>query len=86
MTLLKSAEKSTPQLRTPRIGPLRTVDDVRCELAKVYRAVRTGRLPMDVAKGLCYLLVSLGTLVKDGALEARITALEEQLHAEETNQ
>jgi len=61
------------------------MEDVRVELAKVYRAVRTGRLAMDEAKGLCYLLVSLGSVVKDGALEQRIAALEEELYAESTH-
>jgi hypothetical protein len=70
----------------PRVGRLETIEDVRAELSKVYRAARTGRIEMNDAKGLCYLLVSLGALVKDGALEARIAALEQQLHAEGTNQ
>jgi hypothetical protein len=41
---------------------------------------------MDQAKGLTYMLQVLANIVRDGALEARVAAVEEQLHAEGTDQ
>ncbi|MCC7042059.1 MAG: hypothetical protein IT516_17270 [Burkholderiales bacterium] len=70
----------------PRVGPLRTLADVQTELARVYRAARTGKLPLDEAKGLGYLLQLLAGISKDATLEARVAALEEHLNAAAPNQ
>jgi hypothetical protein len=58
---------------------LKRLDDVRVELAKVYREARTGTLLLADAKGLAYLLSVMSALVKDTALEERILSLEGQL-------
>ena len=59
-----------------RVTRLKTLDDVRLELSKVYREARTNKLPLDTAKGLGYLLTLVSALLKDTQLEQRISALE----------
>jgi hypothetical protein len=72
-----SGLSTKPPSGTPqRVTRLKTLDDVRVELAKVYREARTHRLPLDEAKGLAYLLQLMSNLVKDTALEQRVAALE----------
>jgi hypothetical protein len=80
----KSAERRvsarSPSSPSPqRVTRLKTLDDVRVELAKVYREARTGTLPLTDAKALAYLLSVVSALVKDNALEERILVLEQQL-------
>lgn len=70
----------------PRVGPLRTLRDVQTELARVYRQARTGKLGLDEAKGLGYLLQLLATITKDATLEARVAVLEGRLNALPTDQ
>jgi hypothetical protein len=82
----KTCDGSSPSGATPRVGPLRSIADVQRELARVYRAARVGHLQMDQAKALTYILQVLANIVRDGALEARVAAVEEQLHAESTDQ
>ena len=60
----------------PRIARLRTLDDVRVELARIYREARAKKLDLTDAKGLAYLLSVLTGLVKDTDIERRIAALE----------
>jgi hypothetical protein len=64
---------STP----PRVTRLKSLDDVRVELGKVYREARIGRLEMGEAKGLAYLLSIMSALLKETALEGRVSALEQ---------
>jgi hypothetical protein len=59
-----------------RVSRLRTLDDVRVELARVYREARTRKLPLDQAKGLAYLLQVMSGLIKETELERRVAALE----------
>jgi len=68
-----SGSPATPPLRVTR---LKTLDDIRVELAKVYREARTRTLDLADAKGLSYILTVMSALVKDTALEERIAALE----------
>ncbi|MEO9163481.1 MAG: hypothetical protein ABI349_13960 [Casimicrobiaceae bacterium] len=77
--------KNAPQTRAnarfaqnppTRITRLKTLDDVRVELAKIYREARARKLDLTDAKGLAYLLSVLTGLVKDTDIERRITALE----------
>lgn len=75
------AAQTTPR----RVGPLRRLVDVHSELSRVYRAARIGKLPLDQAKGLGYLLQLLAAILKDASLEARVAALEEELNASPKN-
>jgi hypothetical protein len=62
-------------LPTPRIR-LKTLDGVRVEMAKVYRAMKTGQIdPADGTK-LAYVLSQLGKLIVESDLERRLQSLE----------
>jgi hypothetical protein len=63
---------------TPRLSSL---EDVRRELARLYREARHGDIPAQVATRLCYLLDRLAALIAVGDLERRIEELERQ-HAD----
>lgn len=60
----------------PRVGKLETLQDVRAEMANVYRAARRGTLDPSAAGKLGYLLSQLSALVKDTDIEQRIAELE----------
>lgn len=70
------ATPSTPETPPSRVTRLKTLDDVRVELGRIYREARTKKLPLDQAKGLAYLLQVMSALMKDTELERRIVALE----------
>lgn len=77
----KAAKSPSTSIDTPhpppqRVSRLKTLDDVRIELAKVYREARIKELPMHDAKGLAYLLQGMSAVLKDTELERRIAALE----------
>ena len=61
----------TPQLK------LATIDDVRREMAKVYREARTGMTDTANSSRLVYILTSIAKMIEIGQLEQRLTALEE---------
>jgi hypothetical protein len=61
------------------VSRLKTLDDIRGELVRVYREARTGKLDMVEAKGLAYLLSVMSSLAKDTVLEDRLAALETKL-------
>jgi hypothetical protein len=58
--------------------PLATLEDTRRELARVYRAVKTGAIASDEGTRRTYILVSLGKLIEAAEFERRIAALEAQ--------
>ena len=62
-----------------RPGRLRTVGDVRAELAQIYRDARVGRLETPVATRLTYLLAVLQKAIEAETLESRIVELEKRL-------
>ena len=63
-------------LRTPSRVDLKTIDDVRVEMARVYRDMRGGRIdPADGTK-LAYVLSMIGKLIESGEIEKRLEALE----------
>jgi hypothetical protein len=73
----KHASSGKAPTPTPsRISRLKSLDDVRVELAKVYREARASKLPLDQAKGLAYLLSLMPAMIKDSDLERRVNALE----------
>ncbi|GIK88053.1 MAG: hypothetical protein BroJett026_35340 [Betaproteobacteria bacterium] len=64
-----------------RVSRLKSLDDIRGELVRVYREARAGKLDMAEAKALAYLLSVLSSLAKDTILEDRLAALERKLDA-----
>ncbi|MCX7182630.1 MAG: hypothetical protein NTY92_01540 [Nitrosospira sp.] len=60
-----------PQLK------LATIEDVRREMARVYREARTGVSDTANASRLVYMLISIAKMIEIGQLEQRITILEE---------
>lgn len=63
---------SPPRLRLK----LATADDVRRELARLYREARADRVPVADASRLANILQILGRVIEQSDLEARICALE----------
>ena len=68
-----------PALPTPAKVRLNTVRECRRELAKVYADAKAGVIATQTATRLCYLLTSLATMIRDGELEDRVRALENQI-------
>jgi hypothetical protein len=69
-----SAVKPTPRLRLP----LKTLDDVKAELARLYREGKAGTRDVSDVSKLGHVLGMLGRLIVDHELAARIEALEGQ--------
>ena len=61
----------TPQLK------LATIEDVRREMARVYREARTGMTDTANSSRLVYMLTSIAKMIEIGQLEQRLTILEE---------
>lgn len=66
-------------LPTPQVIHLKTADDVRLEMAKVYRDMRQGRVEMADGTKLAYVLGQLNKAIETGIIEARMEALERTL-------
>lgn len=80
----KSTEKHAGQQSTspppPRVVRLKTLDDVRVEMARLYREARREEIDASKAGKLAYLLTQVAALIRDTDLEHRIAALEEAGH------
>jgi len=63
-------------LPTPHRIDLKTIDDVRVEMARVYRDMRAGRIDPAVGTRLAYVLSQIGRLIESGEIEKRLEALE----------
>lgn len=68
-------------LPTPPTIHLKTADDVRLEMAKVYRDMRQGRIDMGDGTKLAYVLGQLNKAIETGIIEARMESLERTLNA-----
>jgi hypothetical protein len=66
----------TPAKREKFI-PLSTLDDVKVELARLYRQTKAGKVETADASRLAFILNSLGRVIVDAELEQRIAALEQ---------
>jgi hypothetical protein len=55
---------------------LKTIDDVRLEMARVYREMRGNRMEAQQGTRLVYVLSQIGKLIEIHEIEKRITALE----------
>jgi len=63
-------------LPTPSRIDLKTIDDVRVEMARVYRDMRAGRIDTADGTKLAYVLAQLGKLIESGEIEKRLEAVE----------
>jgi hypothetical protein len=63
---------------TPTIH-LKTIDDVRLEMAKVYRDMKSQKIPSHDGTRLVYVLAQIGKMIELHELERRINLLEEKL-------
>lgn len=70
--------KSGKLLPPPRID-LKTIDDVRLELARVYRDMKSGKIETADGTKLAYVLAQIGKLIETHEVEKRIEALESVL-------
>jgi hypothetical protein len=63
-------------LPTPPTIHLKTLDQVRLEMSKVYRDSRQGRLDVSEGAKLVFMLSQVGKMIELSEIENRITALE----------
>jgi len=70
------AERGVTVLPTPPRIDLKTIDDLRVEMARVYRDMRAGQIETADGTKLAYVLAQLGKLIEAGELEKRLEALE----------
>lgn len=56
---------------------LRSIDDVRLELGRIYRDAKTNRRPVGDATKLAFILQILARLIEGSDIEARLAKLEE---------
>lgn len=61
---------------TPQTIHLKTVDDVRLEMAKVYREMRHGKIESGEGTKLVYVLAQIGKVIELNEIEKRILLLE----------
>ena len=61
---------------TPREIHLKSVDNVRLEMAKVYRDMRRGMVDTGDGTKLVYVLAQIGKMIELHDLEARLDLLE----------
>ncbi|MDO9597261.1 MAG: hypothetical protein Q7J47_06025 [Azoarcus sp.] len=59
--------------------PLRTINEVQRELARLYREMRTGRIGAQDGSRLANVLSILSRVIAGSDLEARIAEIEEQM-------
>ena len=58
---------------------LKTIDDVRLEMAKVYRDMKLQKIPTHDGTRLVYVLAQIGKMIELHELEKRVYLLEEKL-------
>jgi hypothetical protein len=61
---------------TPPKTKLSSIEDVRREMATIYREARTGKVDIGDAGRLTYILAGIGKLTEIGEIERRIGKLE----------
>ncbi len=71
-TLCIDASNSQP---TPSIH-LKTINDVRLEMAKVYRDMKLQKIPTSDGTRLVYVLVQIGKMIELHDIEKRVEQLE----------
>lgn len=66
---------------TPATLPLRNADDVRLEMAKVYREMRGARLDMADGARLIWVLGQINRVIETSLVEQRVDAMERVLRS-----
>ena len=61
---------------TPHRIKLSSIEDVRREMATIYREARAGRVDIGDAGRLAYILAGIGKMIEIGELEKRLEKLE----------
>ena len=61
---------------TPSRLELKKIDDIRLEMAKVYREMRTNKMEGQQGSRLVYVLSQIGKLIEMSEIEQRISELE----------
>lgn len=74
----EECDAPTPRDKARRIR-LETVNDVRVEMARVYREMRAGTLAMENGTKLVYVLAQLGRVAEVASVEQRLRDLEERM-------
>ena len=69
------AATGEPDPTPPKIK-LSSIEDVRREMATIYREARTGMVDIGDAGRLAYILTGIGKLIEIGEIEKRIAMLE----------
>jgi hypothetical protein len=64
---------------TPSRIDLSSINDVRLEMAKVYRDMKSGKIETADGTKLTYVLAQIGKLIETHEIERRIEALESVL-------
>ena len=87
--IIENAAEDTPESlngRALRLIPtpsptihLKTLDDVRVEMAKVYRAMKRGKVPTQDGTRLVYVLSQIGRVIEVDQIGARVEAVERVL-------
>ena len=65
--------------RTPPKIKLNALEDVRREMASVYREARAGRMDTSEAGRLAYILTGIGKLIEATEIEKRLSQMERTL-------
>jgi hypothetical protein len=76
VTIDATSGASTP---TPPKIKLNSLDDVRREMASVYREARSGRMDASEAGRFAYILSGIGKLIEATDIERRIVQMERKL-------
>ncbi len=77
---LEYVEKSDNQaLAIPYRIDLKTIDDVRLEMARVYRDMKTQKIPTSDGTRLVYVLGQIGKMIELYEIVKRVEKLEEKL-------
>lgn len=74
--LVPYAEPAPPPLPKERRIRLGNINQIRAELAAVYREARLGKLDTAVATRYTYMLRELAVLIRDHDIEKRLEAIE----------
>ena len=73
------------KLPIPTRIDLKTIDDIRLEMARVYREMRDSTIETADGTKLVYVLSAIGKLIELHDIEKRIAALEEKNEFNETS-
>ena len=66
-------------LATPSRIDLKHIDDVRLEMAKVYRDMKQQKIPAQDGTRLVYVLTQIGKMIELHDIEKRVNTIEEHL-------